>query len=241
MRFHLASGFKCEFIMLQPETLQFLKELKENNNKIWFDQNKEKYDNFRANYLKLADTLAQAMVEYDPTLAGLMPRDTTFRIYRDVRFSKNKTPYKTQIGIVLQAGGKKSPLGAYYFHIEPGVSHAGGGLWMPESNVLNNARKEIHYFYDEFQSILEDSLFKKTFGSLQMNVQKLSRPPKGYSKDDPAIEYLKLKSLIASKPVPDSILSTDKLVPEIIQIFKTLQPFILFINRGILSDEYGGL
>ena len=227
--------------MLQPETLQFLKEIKENNNKVWFDQNKEKYDNFRADYLKLADSLAQAMTEYDPSLAGLMPRDTTFRIYRDVRFSKNKTPYKTQIGIVLQAGGKKSPLGAYYFHIEPGKSHAGGGLWMPESNVLNNARKEIHYFYDEFSSIVEAPLFKKTFGSLVMDTQKLSRPPKGYAKEDPAIEYLKLKSLIASKPIPDSILSSDQLVPEIIQIFRKLQPFIQFLNRGILSDEYGGL
>ncbi len=228
--------------MLQPDTLQFLIQLKENNNKAWFDTQKDRYDLFRKDYHQLADALAKEMVQYDPTLEGLTTKDTTFRIYRDVRFSKNKTPYKTQLGIVLQAGGKKSPLCAYYLHIEPGKSHAGGGLWMPESEVLNKARKEIHYFYDEFTKIVEDPVFKNTFGTLEVIPgQKLSRPPKGYDKNDPAIEYLKLKSLIASSFISDKMLTSDNLIPSAIDVFRVLQPLTEFINRGILSDENGGI
>ncbi len=225
--------------MLQEATLQFFRDLKDNNTKLWFDENRAAYDAYRNDYLTLADHLAQEMVKYDPTLKGLTIRDTTFRIYRDVRFSKNKAPYKTQIGIVLQAGGRKSPLCAYYLHIEPGKSHAGGGLWMPESHILNKARKEIYYFFDEFKNIIQSQGFKKTFsGFEEVEGQKLSRPPKGYEAENPAIEYLKFKSLIVSKAIPDKIMTSDKLIPEVIEIFKTLQPLVEFINRGIMSEEY---
>lgn len=225
--------------MLQQSTLQFFRDLKENNNKLWFDENREAYEAFRNDYFSLADQLAEKMAIYDTTLEGLTHRDTTFRIYKDVRFSNNKEPYKTQIGIVLKAGGRKRPFGAYYLHIEPNMCHVGGGLWMPESHVLFKVRKEIQYFFDEFSNIIESVSFKNLFGGFEdIKGQKLSRPPKGYEADDPAIEYLKFKSLIVSKPIPDSIMTSDKLVPEVIETFKILQPLIGFINRGILNEEY---
>ena len=228
--------------MLQADTLQFLRDLKENNHKAWFDRHKDRYERLRADYHQLADALIAAMISHDATLEGLTARDTTYRIYRDVRFSKDKTPYKTHLGVVLQTGGKKQPFCAYYLHIEPGHSHAGGGLWMPENRILSKVRKEIHYFYDEFKDIVEAADFKKTFGALEiMDGQKLSRPPKGYEADDPAIEYLKLKSILASKSISDELITSPKLVDEVIRTFRALQPMVTFINRGILSNEYGGI
>lgn len=228
--------------MLQADTLQFLRDIKENNHKAWFEEQKDRYNQVRADYHQLAEALIAAMIPYDQTLGGLTARDTTYRFYRDVRFSKDKTPYKTQLGIVLQAGGKKSPFCAYYLHIEPGQSYAGGGLWMPESEVLNKARKEIHYFFDEFKSIVESPTFLKTFQGLDIiEGQKLSRPPKGYDADNPAQEYLKFKSFIASKSISDQMMTDPTLVEEVIRIFRDLKPMVEFFNRGILSDEYGGI
>ncbi len=228
--------------MLQADTLQFLRDLKENNHKAWFDQYKDRYERLRTDYHQLADTLIAAMIPHDATLNGLTARDTTYRIYRDVRFSKDKTPYKTHLGVVLQTGGKRQPYCAYYLHIEPGQCHVGGGLWMPESGILSKVRKEIHYFFDEFKDIVESSDFKKTFGSLEiMDGHKLSRPPKGYNADDPAIEYLKLKSLITSRPISDDLITSTKLVDEVVRVFRVLQPMVTFINRGIQSDENGGI
>lgn len=228
--------------MLKSSTLEFLRDLKANNNKEWFDQNRKRYDLVKTDYLSLAGELLEAMKREDPVLDMLTPKDCIFRINRDVRFSSNKSPYKTNLGIALHPGGKKSGLGAYYFHIEEGAAFAGGGLWMPEGTQLNKLRKEIHYFYPDLDRILNEPKFKKTYGNLDVDPgQKLSRPPKGYDANDPAIEFLKLKSFTALKSVPDSLLTSDQLVPTVVEYFKALKPFIHFINRGLLSDADGGL
>lgn len=228
--------------MVQPTTIEFLKELKSNNSKSWFDQNRKRYDKMKSDYISLAGRILEQMKDIDPSLDMVTAKDCIFRINRDVRFSADKSPYKTNLGIALHPGGKKFNLAAYYLHIEPGQSFIGGGLWMPEAPLLSKVRKEIHYFYHDLVDILNNPLYKKTFGSLDVeDGQKLTRPPKGYEAEDPAIEFLKLKSFTASTPLPDEMLTSDKLVGHIINTFTILKPLIGFINRGLMSDPDGGL
>lgn len=228
--------------MVQPTTIEFLKELKSNNSKSWFDQNRKRYDIMKSDYISLAGRILEQMKDIDPSLDMVTAKDCIFRINRDVRFSADKSPYKTNLGIALHPGGKKFNLAAYYLHIEPGQSFIGGGLWMPEAPLLSKVRKEIHYFYHDLVDILNNPLYKKTFGSLDVeDGQKLTRPPKGYDAEDPAIEFLKLKSFTASTPLPDEMLTSDKLVGHIINTFTILKPLIGFINRGLMSDPDGGL
>ena len=228
--------------MVQPTTIEFLKELKSNNSKSWFDQNRKRYDKMKSDYISLAGRILEQMKDIDPSLDMVTAKDCIFRINRDVRFSADKSPYKTNLGIALHPGGKKFNLAAYYLHIEPGQSFIGGGLWMPEAPLLSKVRKEIHYFYHDLVDILNNPLYKKTFGSLDVeDGQKLTRPPKGYEAEDPAIEFLKLKSFTASTPLPDEMLTSDKLVSHIIDTFTILKPLIGFINRGLMSDPDGGL
>jgi uncharacterized protein (TIGR02453 family) len=228
--------------MILPTTIEFLNELKSNNSKSWFDLNRKRYDKVKVDYISLAGNILDQMKEVDPSLEMVETKECVFRINRDIRFSADKSPYKTNLGIALHPGGKKFNLAAYYLHIEPGHSFIGGGLWMPEAPLLAKVRKEIHYFYNDLTEILNNPRYKKTYGSLDIEVgQKLSRPPKGYEAEDPAIEFLKLKSFTASTPLSDEMLTSDKLIPHIIDRFTVLKPFIGFINRGLMSDPDGGL
>jgi uncharacterized protein (TIGR02453 family) len=161
-----------------------------------------------------------------------------FRINRDVRFSKNKAPYKTNFGASIQAGGKKSMLAGYYFHLEPGgKSFVGGGLYMPEAAQLQKVRQEIDYNWKEFAGILQAKPFVKTYGSLEKGEGiSLTREPKGYEKDNPAIEMLKLKSWVATAPLSDKQLTQADLPKIILHSFSVLQPLLVFLNRS-LADE----
>lgn len=228
--------------MIQASTIDFLKELKENNNKPWFDQHRKTYDKVKSDYLACAGSVLEEMKKVDSSLEMLSAKECVFRINRDVRFSTDKSPYKTNLGIALHPGGKKFNLAAYYIHIEPGQSFIGGGLWMPDAPLLSKVRKEINYFFGDLKSILDQPDFKKLFGDLDIEEgQKLSRPPKGYEANNPAIEYLKLKSFTASAPITDDFLTSEKMVSSIIQSFIILKPFISFINRGLMSDDEGGI
>ena len=223
--------------MLQSHTLEFLRELKANNNKEWFDANRKRYEKVKSDYLALAADLLESMKKIDPALEMLTAKDCIFRINRDIRFSANKSPYKTNLGIVLQPGGKRMSRAAYYFHIEEGASFAGGGLWMPESALLLKVRKEIHYFIPDLTEILEKPDFKKYYGALDIEEgQKLSRPPKGFEADDPAIEFIKLKSFTTSAPISDDLLTSKNLVENISVRLEALKPFIQFINRGLDNE-----
>ncbi len=223
--------------MLQSHTLEFLRELKANNNKEWFDANRKRYEKVKSDYLALAADLLESMKKIDPALEMLTAKDCIFRINRDIRFSADKSPYKTNLGIVLQPGGKRMSRAAYYFHIEEGASFAGGGLWMPESALLLKVRKEIHYFFPDLTEILEKPDFKKYYGALDIEEgQKLSRPPKGFEADDPAIEFIKLKSFTTSAPISDDLLTSKNLVENISVRLEALKPFIQFINRGLDNE-----
>ncbi len=220
--------------MLQPTTLKFLQALTRNNNKEWFDRNRHRYEEAKADFEQLTAAVIAGIASFDPTVAHLQPKECTFRINRDIRFSKNKTPYKTNMAMYISRTGKKGLSPGYYLHVQPGASFLAGGLWMPGPPELQKLRQEIDYNWDEFRRILEARPFRSAFGDLDRsdNVV-LSRPPRGYEASNPAIEYLRFKSLIASAPVADADLLTPGLVKKLVQQFKRVHPLIVFLNRAI--------
>lgn len=220
--------------MLHTTTIKFLKDLKKNNTKEWFDANRKTYENAKGDYTNLVAEIIKQFSPKDAGIAELQPKDCMFRINRDVRFSKDKSPYKTNMGAFFATGGKKSPLAGYYFHLEPGSCFVGGGLWMPDAANVKKVRQEIDYSWEEFSGIIHSKKFKTLYGELDRSEgYALSREPKGYEKDNPAIEYIKLKSWVANSPVNDSDLTDKSLVKKIIAAFETLQPMITFLNKGL--------
>ena len=181
--------------MLTKESLQFLDDLKKNNNRDWFQDNKKRYDVFKKDYHQLLSDFLDAMKPLDPSLELLEVKNCTFRINRDIRFSKDKSPYKAHLGVWMSTGAKGANRSGYYVHIEKGASFIAGGFYSPESEDLKKVRKEIAFFHDDLEAILADKNFKKEFGSLDINENNsLKSMPRGYEKDHPAIEFLKLKS-----------------------------------------------
>jgi uncharacterized protein (TIGR02453 family) len=218
--------------MIAASSLQFLKALAKNNHREWFLANKNKYDLAKENYLNFVEEVLSGIVKFDNSLAELNPKQCVFRINRDVRFSKNKDPYKTNFGASFSKGAKKINAAGYYFHLEPGACFIGGGLWMPEANDLQKVRQEIDYCFKEFYGIIQHKQFKNAFSGLSTEV-KLARPPKGYDLDNPAIEYLKLKSFTAITSLSDSDVVDKNIVKKSLVIFKTISPLIHFLNRSI--------
>ncbi|HUB60879.1 MAG TPA: DUF2461 domain-containing protein, partial [Puia sp.] len=151
----------------------------------------------------------------------------------DVRFSSDKTPYKTHMGAFLNKGGKKAPTAGYYFHLEPGKSIMGGGLWMPMPAELNKVRQEIDYNYAEWTKILGDRRFKKYYPNGLDQSEILSRPPKGYDAENPAIGFLKLKSFTTTRSLTDEMMLSRPLLKEVIGAFGALKEFIDFLNRAL--------
>lgn len=220
--------------MLQASTLKFLKDLKKNNNREWFEKNRKSYESAKADIAALVESIVQQFGRKDESISHLTAKDCMFRINRDVRFSKNKAPYKTNMGAYLCSGGKKSPLAGYYIHIEPGGCFMGGGAYMSEPDVLKKIRQEIDYNWEEFSKIVHNKKFKTLYGELERGEgMSLSREPKGYEKDNPAIEYIKLKSWVATATLSDSDLTGKDLVKKITAAFETLQPLVAFLNRAI--------
>jgi uncharacterized protein (TIGR02453 family) len=224
--------------MLEPQTLKFLSQLKKNNNKPWFDANRAAYEAARIDYQNFIQLVIDQLQKSDTAITGTTAKDCLFRINRDIRFSKDKTPYKTAFGASIKQGGRKSPYAGYYFHLEPGNSFIGGGLWMPDVQQLKAVRQEIDYNWPEFQTVLKEKGFKKTYRDLYHGAdQKLSSMPKGYEKDNPAGEYLKLKSFIAETTVTDEELTKATLHKKTVAAFQVLQPFLQFVNRAIGNEE----
>jgi uncharacterized protein (TIGR02453 family) len=147
--------------MIEPQTLRFLSQLKKNNNKPWFDSHRVAYEAARIDFGNFIQLLIDALQKQDPSITGLTARDCLFRINRDIRFSNDKTPYKSNFGASIKRGGRKSGFAGYYFHLEPGASFVGGGLWMPDAPKLKMMRQEIDYNWEEFSGIIGNKGFKK--------------------------------------------------------------------------------
>lgn len=223
--------------MLQPTTLQFLKNLQKNNTREWFDKNRKSYESAKEDFSGLVSKIITGFGKKEPGIAGLSAKECLFRINRDIRFSKNKAPYKTNMGASIISGGKKANLAGYYFHLEPGgKSFVGGGRYMAEPDMVKKIRQEIDYSWDEFNKIIRNKKFKALYGDLEKGEgMTLLREPKGYEKDNPAIEYIKLKSWIATVPISDKALTDKNLARTIQTAFETLQPLIVFLNRAIVE------
>lgn len=217
--------------MLKAGTGLFLQELALNNNKTWFDANRDSYVAAKEDFEELVAEVLKGLSNIDPAFAEQKPKDCIFRIFRDVRFGKDKTPYKAHFGAYFSKGGKKFPGAGYYLHLEPGgKTFAGGGLWMPEPAILKAVRQEIDYNFDEFTATIESKGFKKLFPAIEGESAK--KPPVGYTEDNPAIKYLKHKSFTVGYNIPDKDADGKNLTKIVADTFITMQPFIDFLNKG---------
>lgn len=215
-------------------TLDFLKKLSRNNNREWFEKNKPAYLSIKEEFeLFVADVLHE-MIPYDQSLEGLDPRKLTFRIYRDIRFSKDKTPYKTYLSAGMSSAGKGTGVPGYYFQIEPGnKSMIASGLYLPPPDNLAKIRQEIDYNGDTLKALLTEKKFKKTFGQL-WDGDKLKTMPKGYSTDHPHIEYLKLKSFMVMSTFKDEDVLHKNFIKKLVESMKTAKPLNEFLLEAIV-------
>ena len=220
--------------MLKTSTLKFLKDLKKKNDRSWFEAHRSDYEAAKLDFENFIQAVLDRHSKTDEDLKDLTAKKCTFRINRDIRFSKDKSPYKSNMGASMNRGGKKSMYGGYYFHCEPGKSFVGGGLWMPMPPEMKKVRQEIDYCYDEFNQLLTSKKFKSVYKELYTGDDvKLSKVPQGFEKDNPAAEYLKLKSWLAMKELSDEELVSKDLLKKTLVAFEALQPVIKFLNRAI--------
>lgn len=217
-----------------PEILSFLEALKENNNREWFAANKSWYDKLKKEFEGFAVQLITVTAKIDKDIAYLEPKDCTYRIYRDTRFSTDKTPYKTNMGVFMVKGGKNSGNAGYYVHLEPGMFFLSGGVWMPMPDTLKKIRTEIYENIDEFLEIVEGKGFKKHFKNFDQEL-KLKNPPKDFPKDFEHIDYLKYKSYTVSKPISSDLLFSKNFFKEVEGVFSALAPLNRFLNQAITN------
>ena len=218
--------------MIGKSTLQFLTALKKNNSKEWFDANRPKYESAKADVYATIEKLVQVIGTYDKDIAPLQLKDCTFRINRDIRFAKDKTPYKTNIAGYFAKGGKKSDAAGYYMHIEPGAAFIAAGCWWPEPKHLAAIRQEIDYNFDDWQKIISSKKFKSAFTEGVAQKDTLQRAPKGYDEENPAIAFLKLKSFVVYKQLTDAELMHKNLVKHIAAVFNAAKPMVDFLNTA---------
>ena len=219
--------------MLEPATLKFLKNLQKNNNKAWFEKNRTAYEDAKSGFLSMVEKLIPGIAGFDPAVADLVAKNCTFRINRDVRFSQNKSPYKNNMAAYFNKAGKKGNGAGYYLHIEPGQSFAAAGIWQPEPADLAKIRQEIDYNLDEWKKILTNPAFKKNFEKGLDSSNILARPPKGYSEDNPAMQYVKLKSFVIRKPLSDDDVIDKGFVKKVVKVFQAAFPVVEFLNKAV--------
>ena len=221
--------------MLTPSTFTFLKQVKKNNNRNWFNANKETYIEQNAAVVAFADALIAQMNKYDKieTPSG---KKAVFRIYRDVRFSKDKSPYKTHFGLHMSRATKLRR-GGYYFHIEPGKCFVGGGFWDPNPDDLKHIREQIAIHPKPLRKILESKDFKKNFSKLEG--EKLVNVPRGFEKDHPAVDLLKYKQFLISRNIPEKILLSKKGLDEVVRSFRAMRPFFDYMSDILTTNTNG--
>lgn len=221
--------------MNTPVIFQFLKNLSANNNREWFTEHREEYEKARNEFDNLLAAVIARISIFDESIRGVQPKDCTYRIYRDTRFSSDKTPYKTHIGGYINAKGKKSNHCGYYVHLEPGnCLLAGGSLCLPP-NVLKAVRQAIYDNIEEYVSIVEDPKFKKYFPIVGEDFLKTA--PKGFPKDFKYVDYLKCKEYVCSYHVPDELFSAPDFLDEVDKSFRQFKRFSDFINYTIDDFE----
>src|SRR5687768_17989833 len=217
--------------MLAKETVEFLRKLEKNNDRDWFNANKAEFVAANDNVIAVTGELINRIANFDPSVAGIDPKACVFRIYRDVRFSKDKSPYKTNLGAFIAPGGKKAMSPGYYFHVQPRMFFAAAGKHMPDPSELLKVRQSIASNTTEFRKIVEDKKFKSRFGDL--DGERLSKPPKGFEANHPAIEYLKLKSFTVSEEFSGKDAISKDYPTMLAESFKAAYPLVVFLRRAL--------
>lgn len=218
--------------MLVKETLDFLKKLDKNNNREWFQANKKRFDAAQDNMTAFAGYLIGEIGKFDDAVADIDPKTCVFRIYRDVRFSKDKSPYKTNLGAYISPGGRKSMQPGYYFHLQPGASFVAGGKHIPDGSELLKIRTAIANNTDEFLKIINKKSYADAFGEIRGD--RLRSVPKGFDPEHKAVEHLKLKEFMAFAELHDdkSLISPD--FPKyLVKTMKEMFPLISFLRRAL--------
>ncbi len=220
---------------IPKSTLDFLTQLRENNNRDWFNEHKSWYQEEYARMVEFAEAV-QAGLEQTDQLEPRSGKQILFRIYRDVRFSKDKSPYKPH----FSGGLKRASVwrrGGYYFHVEPGASFVGGGFWAPNSDDLKRIRQEIAADPRTLRQLIADPVFVKTFGALQG--EQLKTAPQGYAQDHPAIDLLRYKQFLISRRFSDREVLQKDFLDQVVQTFVHMHPFFDYMSEVLTTDENG--
>jgi uncharacterized protein (TIGR02453 family) len=212
--------------------LKFLKDLNKNNDRVWFEKNKQRYLQAKQTFEDFVGDVLQDLIKFDEGLAGLDHKKLPFRIYRDVRFSKDKRPYKTNMGAGFSPNGKLVQEPGYYLHLEPGKSFVAGGIYMPDAANLNKIRQEIDYNSGKLEKIVNNKKFKSLYNAFD-DFDKLKTAPKGYPKDHAHIEWLKHKSYIVSRSFTDKEVTDKKFKKNITESYKAIKPLNDFIKEAL--------
>lgn len=220
------------FFFAMKSIIPFLETLGQNNNRDWFTANKKEYDKAQKELSSFLELLIAELAKTEPELADLKPKDCMFRIYRDVRFSKNKDPYKTNMGAVIAPGGRKSSKAFYYLHLSPESCFLAGGQYVPDADKLKLIRQEVDYNLKDLENLMAAPAFKKYFGDLDQT-EKLKNAPKGYELDNPAIEYLKLKSFTVSHEFKPPQIGKADFLNFCLEVYDAMRPFNRFLNQAI--------
>jgi uncharacterized protein (TIGR02453 family) len=220
--------------MIHPIT-EYLTRLDQNNSKNWFEANRNEYENARNELVEIAKNLISGIAEFDVSIGNSDPKKCIFRQHRDIRFSKNKLPYKTTMSAYFAPNGKNSNNAGYYLHIEPGKSFVGGGIYAPIPEILKAIRTEIYFNGAEFEAIINHQDFKEMFGEL-MN-EKLLRPPKDFPAGFPQIELLKYKHYVVARNIPHQEMNSAEIESFALETFKMMRFFNNFLNRAINNVE----
>lgn len=218
---------------LSKNSFEFLNQLKANNNRDWFNSNKKQYKSAHEEFIQFIDALIQKIAIFDPSISHHKGKECVFRIYRDVRFSEDKSPYKTHFGAHITSAAKKSEIhtrAGYYIHIEPGASMLAGGAYLPQGPWLKQIRQEIAYNADEFRKVINHKDFKKHFG--EMEGEQLKTSPRDYPADHPEIELLRYKSFLASHKLTDQLVTSPQFLDHCTIVFQALYPFDSFLNKA---------
>jgi len=212
-------------------SLNFLTLLRENNNREWFAANKPQYVEARTEFELLINILLPRLKDVDPEIDVFQAKECVFRIFKDTRFSKDKTPYKTNLGAFIAPGGRKSPFAGYYIHVEPGQSFIGGGVYMPQSEQLRAVRTRIFENVDTYKNIINQTSFKKYFPKIYG--EKMKTAPRGFDREWPDIDLLRNKHYAVVHNIPDSFWHSANIIDRIVRVFKAQRPFNVFINEAI--------
>jgi uncharacterized protein (TIGR02453 family) len=217
---------------MKSTILKFLGQLQENNNREWFHSNKPLYDEAKADFEEFINSLIPAIAKFDDSVKFMTAKDCIFRIFRDVRFSKDKSPYKTNFGAFIAKGGRKNHGPGYYFHLQHSESFLAGGVWMPDPDTMKKIRQEIYYNVNEFKNILNHKEFKKYFSGIdEWDKQKLA--PREYPKDFPDIDLLKNRSFTVSHLLSEKIIQSEKLFDYAIGVYQVMKPYNAFLAKAI--------